>query len=128
MARRLTWSSNKTKVLCGVVRGDAVERVYTLASSERRFLKGLMYLAYDTVRDVRWGSHYRRPFLCFLELSGSAPASIISALSVREELSSLIVSMDSTGLPPMRRMGSSVAFVRRKSSGVMTPASAKEID
>lgn len=44
-----------------VVRSDAVERVYTsnivrdFASGERRFLKGLMYLAYDTVRvrDVR---------------------------------------------------------------------------
>jgi hypothetical protein len=87
-----------------------------------------MYLAYDTVNDVRWGSHYRRPFLCFLELSGSAPASMASPLSVQVELSSRIVSMDPTGLPPMRRMGSSVAFVRRKRSGVMTSASAEEID
>jgi len=33
--------------------------------------------------------------------------------------------MDPTGLPPMRRMGSSVAFVMRKRSGVMTSASAE---
>jgi hypothetical protein len=50
-----------------------------------------------------------------------------SALSVRAELSSRIVSMDPTGLPPMRRMGSSVAFVRRKRSGVITSASAEEM-
>lgn len=85
------------------------------------------YLAYDTVSDVRWGSCYRRPFLCFLELSGSAPASRASALSVQVELSSLIVSMDPTGLPPIRRMGSSVAFVRRKRRGAMTSASAEEM-
>lgn len=87
-----------------------------------------MYLAYDTVNDVRWGPRYRRPFLCFLELSGSAPASMASPLSVRVELSSRIVSMDPAGLPPMSRMGSSVAFVRRKRSGVITSASAEEID
>ena len=49
------------------------------------------------------------------------------ALSVQVELNSRIVSMDPTGLPPMRRMGSSVAFVRRKRSGVMTSASAEEM-
>jgi hypothetical protein len=86
-----------------------------------------MYLTYDTVSDVRSGSHYRRPFLCFLELSGSAPASMISALSVEAELSSRIMSMDPTGLPPMRRMGRSVAFVRRKRSGAITSASAEEM-
>lgn len=35
--------------------------------------------------------------------------------------------MDPTGLPPTRRMGSSVAPVMRKRSGVMTSASAEEM-
>jgi hypothetical protein len=35
--------------------------------------------------------------------------------------------MDPTGLPPIRRMGSSVAFVRRKRRGAMTSASAEEM-
>ena len=48
-----------------------------------------------------------------------------SALSLQVELSSRIVSIDPTGLPPIRRMGSSVAFVRRKRSGVMASASAE---
>ena len=37
------------------------------------------------------------------------------------------MSIDPTGRPPMRRIGSSVEFVRRKRSGVTTFASAKAI-
>ena len=73
------------------------------------------------------GSHHRLPLLGFLALAGMPPAFMMSVLSFPLESSSRIVSIDPTGKPPMRRIGSSVEFVRRKRSGVITVASAKAI-